>query len=244
MADTTLSASQSTVSPNFANYINDMMTKGWGAAQQPFQPFAGQRFADTQPALQQAFTGIQSLATSPTSYTDAGVAQKYMNPYTQNVVDAQQREAQRQAGIANTQRNAQFVKAGAFGGSRQGIENAEAERNLQNRLSDIQSLGLNEAYKQGTAQFNTEQGRQLTGLQNLFDVGKYQQAQAQQPLDFGYQQWQDSLKLPYEQATFMGSLLSGMPMKATPYMDTNTLGGNLMSGGLNALALYNLFNKP
>jgi hypothetical protein len=60
----------------------------------------------------------------------------------QNVVDVQQREAQRQADIAGTQRNAQAVQAGAFGGSRQAIMDAEAARNLSLQKGDIQATGL------------------------------------------------------------------------------------------------------
>ena len=84
-------------------------------------------------------------------------AGQYMDPYMQNVVGIQQREAQRQADIAGTQRGAQAVKAGAFGGSRQAIENAEAARNLAMQQGDIQARGLQDAYGRGQAQFNTEQ---------------------------------------------------------------------------------------
>jgi hypothetical protein len=66
-----------------------------------------------------------------------------MNPYMQNVVDIQQREAQRTADIAGTGRNAQAVKSGAFGGSRQAIMDAEANRNLATQMGDIQAQGLN-----------------------------------------------------------------------------------------------------
>jgi hypothetical protein len=84
-------------------------------------------------------------------------AGQYMDPYMQNVVGIQQREAQRMADIAGTQRGAQAVKAGAFGGSRQAIENAEAARNLATQQGDIQARGLQDAYTRGQTQFNTEQ---------------------------------------------------------------------------------------
>jgi hypothetical protein len=80
-----------------------------------------------------------------------------MDPYMQNVVNIQQREAQRQADIASTQRGAQAVGAGAFGGSRQAIMDAEAARNLATQKGDIQARGLQDAYGRGQQQFNTEQ---------------------------------------------------------------------------------------
>jgi hypothetical protein len=84
-------------------------------------------------------------------------AGQYMDPYMQNVVNIQQREAQRQADIASTQRGAQAVKSGAFGGSRQAIMDAEAARNLAMQQGDIQARGLQDAFSRGQQQFNTEQ---------------------------------------------------------------------------------------
>ena len=91
------------------------------------------------------------------SFTQPGAAGAYMNPYMQNVVDIEKREAQNQANIATTGRNAQAVKAGAFGGSRQGVMDAEAERNLKMQMGDIQSRGSQAAYDRGMQQFNAEQ---------------------------------------------------------------------------------------
>ena len=137
--------------------------------------------AGMDPMQQRAYQGAGNLQTSPelgmasgmlgtatgraldTQYNPYATGQfgaqagQYMDPYMQNVVDIQQREAQRQAGIAGTQRGAQAVKAGAFGGSRQAIENAEAARNLATQQGDIQARGLQDAYSRGQTQFNTEQ---------------------------------------------------------------------------------------
>ena len=94
-----------------------------------------------------------------------GAAQQYMNPYMQSVVDMQQQEAQRQADIATTGRNAQAVGAGAFGGSRQAIMDAEAARNLASQKGAIQSQGLNTAYTNAQQQFNADQARQQQAQQ-------------------------------------------------------------------------------
>lgn len=92
----------------------------------------------------------------------------------------------------------------------------------------------------GTGQFGT----QLQGLQALLGAGATQQQLAQQPLDFGYQQYQQSLQYPYQQATFMQSLLSGLPLQATPYNAGQSGITSALQGGLAGLGLYNLFNKP
>jgi hypothetical protein len=92
-------------------------------------------------------------------------AQDYMSPYMQNVVDIQQREAQRTADIAGTSRGANAARSGAFGGSRQAVMDAEAARNLATQKGDIQSQGLQSAYQQAQQQFNADQARQLQAQQ-------------------------------------------------------------------------------
>ena len=123
----------------------------------------------SQPQLQDATAtaGLASLGALNTGYTynpytaksfgDTGVASSAMNPYMQNVVDIQQREAQRQADIASTGRQADHTSKGAVGGSRAAIMDSEAARNLALQKGDIQAQGLNSAYGQAQHQFNTEQ---------------------------------------------------------------------------------------
>jgi len=137
--------------------------------------------AGMDPMQQRAYQGAGNLQTSPqlgmasgllgtatgraldTQYNPYATGQfgaqagQYMDPYMQNVVNIQQREAQRMADIAGTQRGAQAVQSGAFGGSRQAIMDAEAARNLATQQGDIQARGLQDAYARGQTQFNTEQ---------------------------------------------------------------------------------------
>ena len=102
---------------------------------------------------------------STQSFTQPGSAESYMSPYMQNVVNAQQREAKRASDIAAQGQKAQAVQAGAFGGSRQAILEAERQRNLQTQLGDIQSQGLQNAFQQAQQQFNTEQQARLAAQQ-------------------------------------------------------------------------------
>lgn len=160
----------------------------------PYQQYTGERVAGFNPLQQQAFQGAQTMAPSQYGVEGAGIAslaanqalgagagftpgqfsggqfdqsaaQQYMNPYMQSVVENQQREAQRQSDIAGTQRNAQAVGAGAFGGSRQAIMDAEAARNLALQKGDIQAQGLNQAYQQAQQQFNADQARGMQAQQ-------------------------------------------------------------------------------
>ena len=104
----------------------------------------------------------------PKSWTDQGTAAKYMSPYQQNVTDIQKRESNRDYQKELNNLNAQSVQAGAFGGSRQAIQQSEAARNQAMLLNDIQAKGQQEAYASGMGQFTNEQGQQLTaGQANL-----------------------------------------------------------------------------
>lgn len=127
-----------------------------GTGYGPSQFNAQQTYA---PQLNQYQMGpAQQVGTQ--DYTGQNVSQ-YMNPYMQSVVDIQQREAQRQGDIAGTQRAGQAVRSGAFGGSRAGLLEAEAARNLATQKGDIQAQGQNAAFQNAQQQFNAQQGRDL-----------------------------------------------------------------------------------
>ena len=98
------------------------------------------------------------MATSPSTY------QAYMSPYQEAVTNVQLEGLQRQADIAANMRKSQAARAGAYGGSRQAIENAEANRALASQMDAVRAQGLQQAYQQ--AQGNILQRSQL-GLQGL-----------------------------------------------------------------------------
>ena len=94
--------------------------------------------------------------------TDPGAMQAYMSPYMQNVVQTQQREAQRASDILGAQQRGQATQAGAFGGGRQAIMEAERQRNLATQMGGIQAAGLQNAYQQAqqAQQFGSTLGLQ------------------------------------------------------------------------------------
>jgi hypothetical protein len=122
------------------------------------------------PSLQQYSMGpAQQVETQ--SFAAPGSADAYMSPYMQSVVGMQQREAQRTADIATTQRGAQATQSGAFGGSRQAIMDAEAARNLATQKGDIQATGSQAAYQQAQQQFNAEQAARMQAQQSNQQAG-------------------------------------------------------------------------
>jgi len=179
--------------PEYAQpYVESMLGKTQALTSQPTPIYPGQQNANFTGLQQQAQQGAANMQTSGqtgfasglagvaginalnTQYNagnvqggqfDQAAANQYMSPYMQNVVNVQQQEAQRQADIATTGRNAQATGAGAFGGSRQAITDAEAARNLATQQGTIQATGLQNAYQQAQTQYTADQARQMQASQ-------------------------------------------------------------------------------
>jgi len=115
-------------------------------------------------SLGAAQQGMGAGANYASQVTNPNAVGAYMNPYQQNVIDVQNQAAQRQADIARNQRNAQATKSGAFGGSRQAIENAEANRSLQSLMNNNQLQGQQQAYQSAIQNMQYGAGLGLQGL--------------------------------------------------------------------------------
>ena len=96
--------------------------------------------------------------------TSPGVVQQYMSPYQQAVTDVQRAGALRDFQVGQQMRQANAARSGAYGGARQAIENAEAQRNLNTQLQGIEAQGLQNAYTQALANIGTQQQYGLQGL--------------------------------------------------------------------------------
>ena len=107
-------------------------------------------------------------------------AQQYMSPYTQAVTDVQKREARRQADIAANRAAMGSIGRGTFGGGREALMTAEAERGTQQLLADIQAKGDQAAYEQAMQAFQADQARQL-------EASRANQAAALQAAELGQQ---------------------------------------------------------
>jgi hypothetical protein len=143
---------------------------------------------------------------TPDSFLGQGTAASYMNPYMQNVVDIQKREAQRASNIAGTQQQAQAVQAGAFGGSRDAIMRAERERNLATQLGDIQATGSNAAYNQAMQQFNAEQAARMQSAGMGAQYGQAANQLGEQSRQFGAGLGLQGLQTALQGAGALGNL--------------------------------------
>ena len=199
---------------------------------------------------EQYLTGAQGLTGPMTGQqlTD------YESPYTQSVIDATKAQMQQEFDRQTNVRNAQAVGAGAFGGARQGIEQAIAgqqyNQNLGAMTAGLQQQGFQQA----------QQARQQD-YQNQLGLGQYQQGMEGQRIagmaqlgqtDIGYRQAmadtlakqnQLSAYEPYQRTGFMGEQLAGLMggypggsrMQISPTASPMQQG---ISTGLGALAGY------
>ncbi len=119
--------------------------------------------------------GVGGLQGSAQAY-DPTAAAAFMNPYQQEVTQQALGEMRRQADIARQGQAAQAVGAGAFGGTREGVQRAEFERGVQGLMQQriMQDYAQNYLQAQQAAQqsFEAQQGRQLASSQALGQLGQ------------------------------------------------------------------------
>ena len=140
-------------------------------AYQPFLTAGGQNVTQGASTLGEA-TGVLRNAATQTGQVAQPIGQtqiqNYMNPYTNLVIGQQLQEMGRQAQMQQQGLNAQAVRAGAFGGSRQGIAQQELNRNLM----QLQNQAIAQAMQQNYGQaLSTAQQQQQMGLAAAGQLG-------------------------------------------------------------------------
>lgn len=229
-----------TLSPWAGDYVTNMLGQADALSKTPTAVYKGPLTAGASDLQQKGFAGISDIASAgydPTKFNagtfDSGAAGKYMNPYLSSVLNPQMDELRRQNQITNMQANAKLTQAGAYGGGRQAIVNAENDRNLMQEMNKTVGTGYANAFDKAMAQFNTEQGRQ-------FDVDKASEASRQYSADYGLKTARDLLDAgatqrgitgegiaadkrqfdeqqadPYNRLEFKRKMLEGLPIGAS-----------------------------
>lgn len=159
--------------------------QGLTAAQQMANQYSQANMGEALSTLRQ---GVGSLQGAAGMYNPA-TAQQFMNPYQQAVIDESMRQINRQGDIARQNLQAQAVRAGAFGGSREGVQRAELERALseQRNAAIVGALqqGYGNAQQQAQQAFEQQQQRQLAQAQGLQGIGGLFGQQALQQAQLG-----------------------------------------------------------
>ena len=201
-------------------------------------------------------TAAQAAAGETGTYTPASgnVLQQYMTPYLQGALQPQYDAARRQAEIAAQNLQSQYGKAGAYGGSRQGVAEAELQRGLLDRMAGITGTGYQQAFEQAQNQFNEEARRQMQAqeLTNRYgfdvakalqDAGAGQRAIEQQGIGADIAQFEQERDYPLKNVQFMQSLLQGLPLETQSYSYYEPSGlQSLQGAGSDILSILDLLS--
>ena len=251
---------QSTFPEELQPFIKDIFGKGQAIQEKReedgYTPFTGPRLADFTPDQQAAFEGIRGLVGASEPYFDrsqelvesSAVAPTsesigtLMNPYIQNVIDVEKREASRQSDISGQNLAGKAAISNAFGGSREAILRAELERNTQQQLGDIQTRGTAAAFEDAQRRFAEQKARESGAASNFMNlgttapaaarselsaleaIGATQQGRSQQGLDIAQQEFEIERTFPERTLQDYSSILRGFtqPLPASTFRQSST----------------------
>jgi hypothetical protein len=236
-------------------YVGDMLSKTAALTNTPYQAYQGPLVAGTAPLQSKVFSGLENLnfpgqlgqsfaaqgayqlpSMTPGGVTGqaagpTGIASQYMNPYLSAVLTPQLEELRRQSQITQMGTAGKLAQAGAFGGSRQAIMDAETQRNLLAEQNKAIGTGYANAYDRAMGQFNTEQGQAKTLADMMAGAGTQQRGIEQEGITALQKQYETELLDPYVKLRFQKEMLGGLPV-ATTSTTANTSTMDQLKGGM------------
>ena len=262
---------QETLSQWAGPYVTQMLGKAQALSESPYQVYQGPLTAGTSELQQKYFQGLGQMgfpsqlgqsfsatgaptlptysglgaAATPTQTAPSGIASQYMNPYLGAVLAPQLSELQRQAQIAQSAQAGKLAQAGAYGGGRQAIMEAELNRNLLEQMNKTIGTGYATAYDKAVDQYNREQA-QAAGLAGMLgSAGAAQRAIEQEGIAADLGEFQQQRDYPFKMLQFQQSLLQGLPIQsvAAQYQQPSTL-SNIIQGTGGLMGLYEKLFPP
>jgi len=226
-------------------YIADDFVPPPGAAsQRRFLPVEIQQIAERlRPASQPGGLGmLAGMAQQQPMQQGAPTTQQQiaslMNPYIEQALNPQLEAAKRQAEIQAQQLQSQYGKAGAYGGSRQGVAEAELQRGLLDRMAGLTGAGYQQAYDKAVDLLGKERGYGLDLLGAQRQAGAEQRGIEQQGIAADIAQFREERDYPYKQVQYMQSLLQGLPISTQTYQYAEpSTASQFMSGAGGILGL-------
>ena len=179
---------------------------------------------------------------------------QFFNPFQSFVTD----EITRQAQIATNRLGAQAVGAGAFGGARQGIAEAEIERARLANIGQAQAQGFQTALSAAQTQRQQQlaagaalgqlgaqqQAMSLADIQAQLQAGALQRGLGQAALDAQRQTALQRAYEPFQRIEFLKGIMTNLPTTQSTLTATTAPGANpvgqALGAGLGAYSAYNL----
>jgi len=173
-------------------------------------------------------------ATGATS-TTPNIAQQYMNPYLQSVLQPQLEELRRQSQINAQPGMAKMTQAGGYGGGRQAIMESENNRNLLQQQNQAIGTGYANAYDKAMQQFNTEQGQAKTLADMMGQAGAQQRGIEQEGITADYNEFLAQRDDPMKKVQFLQSMLQGLPISTVSNIPQAQTGSQQAVGGMTSV---------
>jgi len=251
---------ESSLSTWVGPYVTNMLGRAEALADQPYEAYTGQLTAGASTPQQKAFTGISGLtipteqmgAFNPAEFTSAE-ATKRMNPFIEASLNPQIADMRRQAELQRIEQAGRLGRAGAYGGGRQSVMEAELARGLLDRVARTRGQAQLQAYEDARKQFNIEQDRERQaqelvnrfGLESLMkqaELGKQQRAIEAEGIAADRAQFEQEREYPYKMEQWKSSLLQGLPLKTQSYTYAQPSGlANILTGSSGIASLVDQF---
>ena len=252
--DTSLFAPQIAQQNIFSQQAQQQAATQAGLGSLTFDPTTG---AATGMGQGTGIAGYQPFLNQAQAYSGPQAYQQFMSPYQNDVINTtlQQFDVQAQKGLQPLQANA--VAAGAFGGARQGIEQAsyQSQSDLNRALlqAQLQNQGFGQAQQQANTAFTQQQGLASlqpslaqSSIQQLGGIGTTNLSYQQAILDAQRQAAQTAAYEPYQRAQFLqnsiGALTSGYPQTSSVTGPQPAVASPLASALSGAATIYGLGN--
>ena len=252
--------SSARILPEYEKFADQNLTIAATIANQPFTAYQGQRFADIS---QDELDAASFLRQAPSRFGGfgGGIAQRveqaqapmisagdimsntqaFMNPYTSQVIDTSLADLDRANQMALNRVGQSAVGAGSFGGSRQGVAEAETNRAFLDQAArtaaQLRATGFGQAQAaaqdlaaRNQAAQNQQMTRQLQAADALRaasqakfnremtfanaqrNLGLGERDRRQQALDLQYGDFLEQRGFPLQQLAIRQAALSGTPV--------------------------------
>jgi len=228
--------SQQTVTSQIPEYFKEIQERTLRKAEdvftEPYAGYQGQRIAPLSGGEQAAANVFSTqilpqagqLAQIGAQTYDTATMQQYMNPYTNAVIqstlsDLGEAYGQQQRGMAT-----QAIGAGAFGGSREGVERALGRERYLDQVADVSSRLRQAGFESGAQRFAQDRASQLQAAQSqlsglagaaagLGQYGATERGIEQAGLAEAYRDFIEEREYPAGQIRQMVGALAGAPIR-------------------------------
>ena len=229
--------SQSSTSYDIPEYFKEIQERTLRTAEnvfsQPYTAYQGQRIASLDPQeiaaenvySQQVIPQAGQLANIANQTYDTATAANYANPYQAQVISGALTDLGEAYGQSTKAMDAQAISSGAFGGSRQGIQNVLGQERYLDSVADTTARLRQAGFESGAARFAQDRAAQMqgattqigalqAGAQGLQAFGAQARGIEQAKLAEGYRDFIEAREYPAGQIRQMVGALSGAPIRS------------------------------